>query len=232
MNGFYYGIGNMFELLLLIGGFLIVLFAEIKVKGAYSKYLNIKCHKELAGCEIARKILDNAGLTNVHVVEVKGTLTDHYDPSQKVVRLSTDIFHGTSIAAISVAAHECGHALQDKDDYKFMRIRSSLVPTVNFVNKFGYIATIIGAISGLFNILICGIMILLVTLAFQLVTLPVEFDASNRAKTIINKLNLASKNEQEGVNAMLSAAAFTYVASVLNTLLQLLQLLMRARDRD
>lgn len=232
MNGFYYGIGSTFEMLLLIAGVIVVAFAEIKVKGAYSKYLNIKCNKGLAGCEVARKILDNAGLSNVHVVEVKGTLTDHYDPSQKVVRLSTDIFHGTSVASISVAAHECGHAIQDKDNYKFMRIRSILVPTVNLVNKFGYVATIIGFISGLFNVLICGIVILLVTLVFQLVTLPVEFDASNRAKKIINELNLASSEEQQGVDAMLSAAAFTYVASVINTLLQMIQLLMRARDRD
>jgi len=232
MNGFYYGIGSTFEMLLLLAGVIIVAFAEIKVKGAYSKYLNVKCNKGLAGCEVARKILDNAGLTNVHVVEVKGTLTDHYDPSQKVVRLSTNIFHGTSIASVSVAAHECGHAIQDKDNYKFMRIRSSLVPTVNLVNKFGYIATLIGFIFGLFDVLICGIVVLLVTLAFQLVTLPVEFDASNRAKKIIHELNLANSEEQEGVNAMLSAAAFTYVASVINTLLQIIRLLVRARDRD
>ena len=232
MNGFYYGLGSALEMFLLLAGVIIVAFAEIKVKGAYSKYLNVKCNKEMAGCEVARKILDNAGLNNVHIVEIKGHLTDHYDPSQKVVRLSTDIFHGTSIAAISVAAHECGHAIQDKDNYKFMRIRSSLVPTVNLVNKFGYFATLIGFITGLFNILICGIVVLLVTLAFQLVTLPVEFDASNRAKKIINELNLASQEEQEGVEAMLSAAAFTYVAGVINTLLQMIQLLLRARDRD
>lgn len=232
MNGLYYGVGSFTEMLLLIAGVIIVAFSQIKVKGAYSKYLKIKSSKGLAGCEVARKILDNAGLSNVHVVEVKGTLTDHYDPSQKVVRLSTDIFHGTTIASMSVAAHECGHAIQDKDNYKFMRIRSSLVPTVNLVNKFGYIATIIGFISGIFDVLICGIVVLLVTLIFQLVTLPVEFDASNRAKKIINELNLATQEEQEGVSAMLSAAAFTYVASVINTFLQMLQLLMRANDRD
>ena len=162
MYNYYYGVGSLFELLLLIIGSIVVIWAEVKVKGAYSKYLKIKCNKNMAGCEVARKILDNAGLSNVHVVEVKGTLTDHYDPKQKVVRLSTDIFHGDSVAAISVAAHECGHAIQDKDNYKFMRIRSNLVPTVNLVNKFGMFATIIGLIFGLFDIAICGVFILLV----------------------------------------------------------------------
>lgn len=232
MNGLYYGVGSWLEMLLIIAGIIVVAFSQIKVKGAYSKYLKVKCNKGLSGFEVARKILDNAGLNNVHVVEVKGTLTDHYDPSQKVVRLSTEIFHGTSVASISVAAHESGHAIQDKDDYKFMRIRSNLVPTVNLVNKFGYFATIIGFITGIFDILICGIIVLLVTLIFQLVTLPVEFDASNRAKKIINELNLATVEEQDGVSAMLSAAAFTYVASVINTFLQMLQLIIRANDKD
>lgn len=232
MNSLYYGFGSPIEILLLLVGTIFVIFAQIKVKGAYSKYSDVKCNKNLSGCEIARKILDNAGLDNVHVVEVKGQLTDHYDPKQKVVRLSTDIFHGTSVASVAVAAHECGHAIQDKDGYSFMRIRASLVPMVNFVNKFGYLATIIGLIAGAFDIIIVGIVMLLATLLFQVVTLPVEFNASSRAKDIINQLNLASDAEQEGVSKMLSAAAFTYVAGVINTFFQLLRLLMRYNNRD
>jgi len=198
----------------------------------YNRTKRVKCNKKLSGIYVDRKKLNKNGLDNVHVVEVKGELTDHYDPKQKVVRLSTNIFHGDSIAAISVAAHECGHAIQDKDNYVFMRIRASLVPVVNFVNKFGYIATIIGFIAGIVDVLICGIVMLLATLLFQLVTLPVEFDASNRAKKIISDLNLANPAEQEGVSSMLSAAAFTYVASVINTLLNLLRLVIRYNDRD
>lgn len=232
MNNLYYGYGSLTEIILLIVGTLVVIIAQVKVKGAYSKYTGVKCNKGIAGCEVARKILDNAGLSKVHVVEVQGELTDHYDPKQKVVRLSTKIFHGTSIAAIAVAAHECGHAIQDKDNYTFMRIRANLVPVVNFVNKFGYIATFIGLIAGLFDIIIVGIVMLLATLLFQVVTLPVEFNASSRAKKIIGELNLASESEQEGVEKMLSAAAFTYVAGVINTLFQLLRLLVRYRDRD
>ena len=232
MNSLYYGFGSTFEMLLLILGVIVVAFSQIKVKSAYSKYSGVKSSKKITGCEVARMILDKNGLDNVHVVEVKGELTDHYDPKQKVVRLSTNVFHGDSIASISVAAHECGHAIQDKDNYVFMRIRASLVPVVNFVTKFGYIATIIGFAFGMFNALICGIVMLLATLLFQLITLPVEFDASNRAKKIINDLNLVNPEEQEGVSSMLSAAAFTYVASVINTLLNLLRLVMRYNDRD
>jgi len=232
LNSLYYGFGSPLEILLLLAGTIFVIFAQIKVKGSYSKYLGIKCQKDMAGCEVARKILDNAGLSKVHVVEVKGQLTDHYDPKQKVVRLSTDIFHGTSVASVAVAAHECGHAIQDKDGYSFMKIRASLVPIVNFVNKFGYFATIIGLIAGIFDIIIVGIVMLLATLLFQVVTLPVEFNASSRAKEIIKELNLATESEQEGVEKMLSAAAFTYVAGVINTLFQLLRLLVRVRDRD
>jgi len=232
LNSLYYGFGSLTEIILLVVGTLVVIVAQVKVKGAYSKYSNVNCNKNLAGCEVARKILDNAGLDKVHVVEVKGELTDHYDPKQKVVRLSSSIFHGTSIASVAVAAHECGHAIQDKDNYTFMRIRASLVPMVNFVNKFGYIATIIGLFAGIFDIIIVGIVMLLATLLFQVVTLPVEFNASSRAKNIINELNLASDTEQEGVKTMLSAAAFTYVAGVINTLFQLLRLLVRVSDRD
>ena len=232
MNSLYYGFGSLTEILLLLIGTIVVIVAQIKVKGAYAKYSNVDCNKNMAGCEVARKILDNAGLDKVHVVEIQGELTDHYDPKQKVVRLSTNIFHGTSIASVAVAAHECGHAIQDKDNYSFMRIRASLVPMVNFVTKFGYFATIIGLIAGIFDIIIVGIVMLLATLLFQVVTLPVEFNASSRAKNIISELNLASESEQEGISKMLSAAALTYIAGVINTLFQLLRLLIRARDRD
>ncbi len=214
------------EYLLLIIGFLITLIAQIKVTSSYSKYKQIENKKRISGFEVARKILDSFGLEDIHVVEVNGNLTDHYDPSNKVVRLSTDVFHGESIASLAVAAHECGHALQDKDNYNYMIIRSKLVPVVNFVTKMGYFVTIIGIIAGLFDIIVCGIVVLGVTLLFQLVTLPVEFNASKRAKGIIDNLNLADKEEQNDVSKMLSAAAFTYVASVLNNIFQILRLLI------
>lgn len=219
-----------FELYLL--ALIIPLIAQIYVSSRYKKYSNLDNEKQLSGFEVARKILDKNGLKDLYIVETKGTMTDHYDPKRKTVRLSSDVYHGTTIASVAIAAHECGHAIQDKDNYSFMRIRAMLVPMVNFINKFGYIATIIGLIAGIFDILIVGIVMLLATLLFQVVTLPVEFDASNRAKVIISELNLASDSEQEGVSKMLSAAAFTYVAGVINTLFQLLRLLVRYNDRD
>lgn len=232
MNNLYYGYDSYITTLLLIGGFLITLFAQIKVKSTYNKYSNKNTKGKLSGFEIARIILDSNDLKNIHIVEVKGNLTDHYDPQNKVVRLSTNVFHDSSIASVAVAAHECGHAIQDKENYTFMRIRAKLVPVVNFVNKTGYIATLLGIIFSVFDLLIIGIFMLLITLLFQLVTLPVEFDASKRAKIKIEKLNLATKDEQEGVNKMLSSAAFTYVASVLETLFNLLRLIFIFNSRN
>lgn len=232
MNNLYYGYDSYITTLLLIGGFLITLFAQIKVKSTYNKYSNKNTKEKLSGFEIARIILDSNDLKNIHIVEVKGNLTDHYDPQNKVVRLSTNVFHDSSIASVAVAAHECGHAIQDKENYTFMRIRAKLVPVVNFINKTGYIATLLGIIFSVFDLLIIGIFMLLITLLFQLVTLPVEFDASKRAKIKIEKLNLATKDEQEGVNKMLSSAAFTYVASVLETLFNLLRLIFIFNSRN
>ena len=226
----YYGIRSVLEFILLLGGTLVVIFSQIKIKSAYSKYKKVKCQNKLSGFEVARKILDNAGLENVHIVEVAGELSDHYDPSQKVVRLSKDVFHGQTIASTAIAAHECGHAMQDKEQYNFMIIRSKLVPVVNFATKFGYFATIIGVLFGILDFAVCGVVILLFTLAFQLVTLPVEFNASARAKKIIYELDLATSKEQDGIQKVLSAAAFTYVAGVLNTLLQMLRLLIRINN--
>lgn len=220
------------ELILLIIIILLPLIADIFVRANYSINLKKENSKGMTGAEIARKILDKNGLSNIYVVATNGYLTDHYDPKRKVIRLSKDVYEGSSISSMAIASHECGHAIQDKENYTFMKIRASLVPMVNFVNKFGYIATIIGLIAGIFDILVCGIVMILATLLFQLVTLPVEFDASKRAKKKIDELKLASKSEQDGVKSMLSAAAFTYVASVLESLFQLLRLVLRFRDRE
>lgn len=232
MRGFYYGISSELEIILLLAGFLITLFAQIKVKTTYAKYLKEQNSNGLTGFDVARKILDSEGLNNIHIVEVKGELNDHYDPKNKVVRLSTKVFHTSTVASVSIAAHECGHAIQDKNNYSFMRIRAFLVPIVNFVNKFGYIATIIGIIANTFDILVCGIVMIMATLIFQLVTLPVEFDASKRAKVKLDKLKLSNADEQDGVRKVLNSAAFTYLAGVLESILQLLRLIMLYNNRD
>ena len=211
---------------------IIPLIAQIKVSGNYNKYLKEKCNKGLSGFEVARKILDKNGLTNIHIVETRGTLSDHYDPGRKVVRLSHDVFHGTSISSLSIAAHECGHAIQDKNNYTFMKIRSFIFPIVNIATTFSYIIIFIGILTSLFDLILLGIALTGCGLVFQLVTLPVEFDASKRAKEELTSLNIVVDEEKNGVDKVLNAAAMTYVAGVLASLLQIIRLFYVFNDRD
>lgn len=217
---------------ILIVTVLITLIAQAFVSSSYSKYKKVKNKKGITGAEVARQILANNGLDNIYVVEVAGNLTDHYDPSRKTVRLSKDIYNGTSVAAIAVASHECGHAIQDKENYTFLRIRASLVPLVNFSSVAGYIAILIGLLFSSLQLFWIGILLEAVILLFQLITLPVEFNASNRALNKIEEYDLVDKDELSGAKKMLRAAAFTYVASAATALLQILRLILIARDRD
>lgn len=209
---------------------IIPIIAQVRINFAYGKYKKIENNKGITGFEVARKILDSNGLEDIYVVETSGNLTDHYDPSRKVIKLSKDIFHGSSIASASVAAHECGHAIQDKDGYVFMRIRSFLVPVVNLVSSASWIVIFIGLISEAFNIFMFGIGLISISLLFQLVTLPVEFDASKRANEELIKLKLVNKGESDGVKKMLGAAAMTYVASVLTSILEIIRLILMFSD--
>lgn len=222
----------MIEYLLLILGLIISLSAQVFVTSSYAKYKKIPNKKELSGFEVARKILDEHGLNNVYITEVSGTLSDHYDPSRKVVRLSKDIFHGTTIAAASVAAHEVGHAIQDKENYTFMKIRSMLVPFVNFSSYAGYFAILIGLLFGAIEIFWLGILLEIVILIFQLVTLPVEIDASRRALVELKKYKLLEKSEVEESKKMLTAAASTYVASIVTVILEILRLILIMGNTD
>ena len=224
----YFGYG------LVIIALLITLVADIYLRTRYSKYKKVKVKSGMTGAEVAREILKENGLDNIYVVETRGYLTDHYDPRNKVVRLSTDIYNGDSIASVSVAAHECGHAVQDKEGYFFLRFRSFLVPIVNFSTKFGYLAVLIGLIFGTMNLAWIGIFLLVAILLFQLITLPVEFNASRRGKIFLSKLNVVDNSERSMASSMLMAAAMTYVASLVSTLLDLLRLVLivMSNDRD
>lgn len=206
--------------------------AQLLITTNYSKYKQINAKSNKTGKEVARKILDKHGLKKITIEEVSGNLTDHYDPTKKVVRLSSDIYNGTTIAAVSVAAHECGHAIQDKVGYTPMRIRSKLVPIVNFSTKIGYLVITIGFIFGALKLAAIGLILLLSMLLFQLITLPVEFDASRRGKIELDELHILSSTEQTGSARMLCAAAFTYVASVLSTLLEIFRLALMVTSRD
>ena len=212
--------------ILVLIGFVITFGAQTLVKGSYSKYKKIANNGKTKGVDVARIILDANDLKNVKIEQVGGELSDHYDPRDKVVRLSSDIYNGTSVAAMAVAAHECGHAIQDKLNYGPLRFRSSLVPVVNLCDRLGYIVIMIGLIFGFFNLSLIGLIILGAVLLFQLVTLPVEFNASSRAKKQIDMLSLGDKETENGISKMLTAAALTYVASVINTLFQLLRMFL------
>lgn len=217
---------------LIIISAIIALAAQFYIKHNYKKFSKQNNKRGITGAEAARRILDNNGLQNVSVQSISGQLTDHYHPKNKVVNLSEDIYKGTSVAAISVAAHECGHAIQDKNGYLFLRIRSALVPITNFASYAGYFAIVIGLFFSFLNLIRIGIALEVVILLFQLVTLPVEFNASNRALKQIEELGLLDSDEYKGGKKMLTSAAMTYVASVATAIIQILRLLLILRGRD
>lgn len=232
MNYLTWGYETPLTILLSIIAIIIVVVAQSKISSAYRRFRVIKNKKTMSGAEAARVILDANGLQEIYVVETKGELTDHYDPSRKVIRLSSQIFHGETIAALAIAAHEVGHAIQDKEGYSMMKIRSALVPFVNLVSYLGYFGIIISLFSGLTGYFMVSILVLCATLLFQLVTLPVEFDASKRAGVQLEQLMLIEPDEKQGITDMLKAAAMTYVASLVSNILNILRIIIMMQDRD
>lgn len=217
-------------LLIFIAILIIPVTAQILININYKKYSTIKNANNISGFEAARKILDSNGLQDIHIVETKGYLTDHYDPQRKVIRLSSAVFQTNTISAVSIAAHECGHAIQDKDGYLFMKIRSFIFPIVNFASKIAYIVLLIGFLTYITDLIWLGIILVSFGVIFQIVTLPVEFNASKRAKAELKKLNILIGEENEGAQKMLLSAALTYVAGLISSLLELLRLVLIARD--
>lgn len=220
-------------LLFMIPGIILGLYAQIRLSSAYSKYSEQGVDSGLSGAEAARKILDNAGLGEVAVEEVPGHLTDHYDPLKRALFLSAENFEGRSVAAVGVAAHESGHALQHQAAYAPLKLRMALVPATQFAN-FAWIGlTILGLILGgpFFSKFIwIAVAIFALFTLFQLITLPVEFDASRRAKEQLLRLGIVQAQEGVAVKEVLDAAALTYVAALVTAMMQLLRLLMLARN--
>ncbi len=218
---------------LAIPGLILGLYAQFKLSATYNKYIRIGTASGLSGAQAAREILDNAGLNNVPVEEVGGHLTDHYDPTKKALFLSSENYHGNSLAAVGVAAHEAGHALQHKDAYAPLHLRMAMVPITQFASYAWQGILILGLLLGMFyKFLGIAIAIFTVIALFQLITLPVEFNASSRAKEQLVRLGIVQGAERAGVSKVLSAAAMTYVAAMVGAVLQLLQFLLLARDRD
>lgn len=219
--------------LLLIPGIIIAAYAQMKISATYSKYSKIQNDRGITGREVARSILNNNGLSDVEVVSTSGKLTDHYDPKSKVIRLSSGVYDSSSVAAISIAAHECGHAIQDGEKYSALVIRNSIVPIVNLASSLSWILILAGFFFGLVGLIDLGIIFFSATVIFQLITLPVELNASKRALYQLDSLGLADGGDSVGAKKMLSAAAFTYLASLLVSILQLLRLvLIASNSRD
>lgn len=237
---FYYanrGMGWGFDgtYVLIILAFLISALVSAKMNATFSKYSKVRSYCGMTGAQAAQRILSSAGIYDVRIEHVSGKLTDHYDPSNKVLRLSDAVYGNTSIAAIGVAAHECGHAVQHARNYVPLSVRSAIVPVANFGSQLSWPLFLAGLIFSFRPLLMIGILLFCAALLFQIVTLPVEFNASARALRMLDETGIMGKQEIRGTKKVLRAAAMTYVAAVIGSLLQLLRLLILSgafRRRD
>ncbi|MBE6014384.1 MAG: zinc metallopeptidase [Lachnospiraceae bacterium] len=228
-----YGLGNsrigfMFDwtYLLLLAGVVICLIASARVNSAFRKYSRIANARGLTGRDVAEIILRNAGLNYVRIERVSGRLSDHYDPGTQVLRLSPEVYDVASVAAMGVAAHECGHAIQHAKGYAPLALRSAAVPVARFGSMLYWPIILIGWITGIMGLADLGVLFFCFVIIFQIITLPVEFNASRRALQIIGDGQIAANEyEYKGVKSVLSAAAMTYVAALLSSILQLIRLI-------
>lgn len=229
----YYGYYYDVTYLLVILGAILSMIASARVNGTFSRYSRVPARAGMTGAQTARRILDRNGMQNVKIEHIHGNLTDHYDPRSKVLRLSDATYGAASVAAVGVAAHECGHALQDNEGYEPLRIRSKMAPAANFGSRFGLPIFMMGLIFGMNEILMqIGIWVFLLAVLFQLITLPVEFDASRRALAMLTDYGILGEQEAEGSKKVLQAAAMTYVAAAAAAILNLLRLVLLARRND
>lgn len=209
--------------ILILLAFGLSMWAQFKVKGTFNQYVRVPSSSGITGAEVARRILDSNGLSHIPVEHVPGNLTDHYDPLKKAVRLSDNVFFGNSIASQAIAAHEVGHAIQHKVAYPMLVARHRLFPIVNFTSGVAPFLLIGGVLFKLTNLLLLGIIAFSAAVLFQVITLPVEFNASSRAKNLLIQMGIIRNTEERAVNKVLGAAALTYVAATLIAIFQLLE---------
>lgn len=235
-DGFYggynygYGYGYFSYLIFMLPALLLGLWAQFKVKSTFKKYNKISNSRKMTGAQAARMILDRNNLSYIKIEPVSGELTDHYDPQDYVIRLSSSVYNSTSIGAIGVAAHEAGHAVQHAEEYAPIKLRSAIIPVCNFGSKVGPIMILIGCLfAGGFgrNLIFWGIVLFSLVALFQLVTLPVEFNASNRALAVIRDSGMFANDDYKGAKKVLSAAAMTYVAALVTSVMQILYYVVR-----
>ena len=217
---------------LLIIAMIISFYAQIKVQSTFKRYSSVRCNKGYTAAQVARYLLDRSGLNDVKIEPVAGNLTDHYDPRDKTLRLSQSVYNSNSVAAVGVAAHETGHAIQHDTGYAPLSIRTSLVPVVNFGSNASWLLIILALITGIQPLLNLGIVLFSAAVLFQLITLPVEFNASNRALGLLESEGILYNDEMDSARKVLSAAAFTYVAAAIVSIVQLIRLLSMSRRRS
>lgn len=227
---YYYGF-DIYYLILVLPAVLISLYAQFKVKNTFGKYSTLQNQRGLTGAQVARKILDYNGLTSVMVRPTNGNLTDHYNSTDNTVNLSETVYNSTSVAALGVAAHETGHAIQHAKRYFPLKIRTAIFPVVRISSSAAVPLAILGFITGLEFLINFGIILFSAVVLFQLITLPVEFNASRRALNMMEQYNMLSTAENQDAKKVLSAAAMTYLASALTAVANLLRLILLSRNR-
>ena len=231
MYGYYgYGLYDPTMILVLIGAVL-SLWASAKVKNTFNRYSSVRSMTGMTGAEAAQRLLNSQGIYDVTVRPVSGRLTDHYDPRTKTVNLSDGVYSSTSVAAIGVAAHECGHAIQHNVNYAPLNIRSAIVPVANIGSSLSWPIFLLGLILSIPALTTAGIVLFSLAVLFQLVTLPVEFNASSRALKMLESTGILSHEENAGAKKVLTAAALTYVAALASSILQLLRLIILSGGR-
>jgi len=217
----------------MIPGLLLGMYAQAKVSGAYKKYSNVAISGSYTGADVARRMLGDNNLGHIRIEEVAGTMSDHYDPRSGVVRLSHDVYHGRTIAALGIAAHEIGHAIQDGEGYGALKIRNAVIPVTNFGRSMLYFPLLLlGMLMSAPVLIQWGIILFSVIVFFQLITLPVEFDASRRALVTLETDGFLNQDEMVGARKVLGAAALTYVAAAVTAILELLRLVILFGGRN
>lgn len=229
-----FGLGWGFDptYIILIPAILFAAFAQSKIKSTFNTYLKVRNSNGYTGLQVARRILDNHELQNIPIELINGNLTDHYDPRKRILRLSNAVYNGNSLASVGVAAHECGHAVQHQEEYAPLAIRNTIAPVASIGSRLSWILVIAGFIFGWLQLIDLGILFFSVAVIFQLITLPVEYNASGRAIAMLTEYNLVLEEEIGPVKKVLSAAALTYLAATIVAVMQLVRLLLLRGRRD
>ena len=220
----------LYVLVVMLPGMLISGAASLAVRAAFNRYSQVASRRGITGAQAAQTLLQRAGIDDVTIIPTHGDLSDHYNPSNRQLALSENVYHSSSVAAIGIACHEAGHAIQHAEKYAFLGMRTALVPLAGIGSSLGYVVMLVGLLMSMTPLLLVGAALFSLVLLFQVITLPVEFDASSRAKHLVLEAGIVDPDEREGIDRVLNAAALTYVAAVISSMLTLLYFFMRARE--